>query len=263
MVLQFRAGPEAWLNAGAGEGAMQITSAMGRIRPAATFSYILGPVFFLSLAAAFLFYGQLRQRQYAVWLMAAASLSLVAATAVSGSRSVLASLAVVAFFAFISGVVLQPMQVFRWLWAGCLFAVILFATKDLQFMQEGLDSFSTPHRTGRKIRGRTAGFAELAFGDYVDIFPALYESPLLGFGLGMGTNAGAVLRTGKAQFLLAEGEWARVVLESGPVLGGAFIVWRLCLAVWLGWAAARHAMQGNPLPLLLFGVCGLSIIGGN
>jgi hypothetical protein len=90
----------------------------------------------------------------------------------------------------------------------------------------------------------------------------LYESPLLGYGLGMGTNVGSALLSGKVTYLLAEGEWARVLLESGPILGAAFLIWRIWLALDLGWKAIQHALQGNPLPLLLFGMCGLAIVNG-
>src|ERR1044072_9111145 len=43
--------------------------------------------------------------------------------------------------------------------------------------------------------------------------------PLLGFGLGVGTNVGANLMTGQTDFVLAEDEWERVMCKSGAILG--------------------------------------------
>ena len=37
-------------------------------------------------------------------------------------------------------------------------------------------------------------------------------------------------------FLLSEGEWARIFLESGPVLGLAYVLWRCGLMVYVGLA---------------------------
>ncbi len=42
-------------------------------------------------------------------------------------------------------------------------------------------------------------------------------------------------------FLLSEGEWGRVVLESGPILGLAYLVWRTMLTFKLGLVQFRAA----------------------
>ncbi len=63
-------------------------------------------------------------------------------------------------------------------------------------------------------------------------------------------------------FLLAEGEWARVFLEIGPVLGFFYIIFRISICVYLFKVAASSARSGNFLPMLLFGSCFLLIITG-
>jgi hypothetical protein len=67
----------------------------------------------------------------------------------------------------------------------------------------------------------------------------------MGKGLGMGTSAGSKLMTGAPQFLLAENEWPRVVLESGAVLGFSFLAYRVWVAgsIALGAAAAARRQQ--------------------
>jgi hypothetical protein len=73
-----------------------------------------------------------------------------------------------------------------------------------------------------------------------------------GFGLGVGTNGGAVFLTGEADFLLSENEWSRILLESGPILGLAFLVWRCALVYKIGRFAVGQVRLGNTLPLFLF-----------
>ena len=75
-------------------------------------------------------------------------------------------------------------------------------------------------------------------------------------------NAGAALLHGKVEFLLAEGEWARVLLEGGPIFGLAFILFRVFLAISIGWRCLRKAATGVYLPALLFGADGLTLLSG-
>src|SRR5262249_14504760 len=98
MVLQFNSSPESFINstAGASEGAEQLTAGGGKIRPPGTFSFISGPVYYCAMSAAFLIYGILSRSAYKTWLLIASGVALVIAVAVSGSRSCVASVIVVA-----------------------------------------------------------------------------------------------------------------------------------------------------------------------
>jgi len=46
----------------------------------------------------------------------------------------------------------------------------------------------------------------------------LPKAPILGYGLGIGTNARRKFLTGRSGFLLTEGEWSRLLLEMDPSL---------------------------------------------
>jgi hypothetical protein len=63
-------------------------------------------------------------------------------------------------------------------------------------------------------------------------------------------------------FLLTEDEWSRVFLESGPILGVGYILWRCILAVRIGWLCLRSVSLGNLLPMLLFSSAFLPMISG-
>jgi hypothetical protein len=62
--------------------------------------------------------------------------------------------------------------------------------------------------------------------------------------------------------LLTENEWGRIIAESGPVLGVAFIIWRIALAGKLFGASLRALKLGQVLPILLFFCAFLAVLNG-
>lgn len=262
MIVQFRSSPDAWINSGADQQFKQIDAALGRIRAPATFTFISGPVYFYSLVAAFLFWGQFSNRVYPAWLINLALVALISAAVVSGSRSLIAGVAIVFLFATLCASLLQPGLIFRWVWIICLVSLLIYIMNDLTFFQEGVEVLNARVEGSSRAEGGFGGFLNRFFSEYTNALPLFIEAPLLGYGLGIGTNAGSAMLTGDVRFLLAEGEWGRVLLESGPILGGAFLILRICLAFWLGGRSWSLAARGNPLPILIFGVCFLLLVGG-
>src|SRR5205809_3374097 len=95
MVAQFRAAPDSLLNRTAtGEGEM-LMSALGRIRTAGTFSFVVGVVAYFALVTGFLVWAALKRSVYKNWVLFAAATALLIGIAVSGSRSVVGACAVV------------------------------------------------------------------------------------------------------------------------------------------------------------------------
>ena len=263
MVLQFRAAPDAFVNRTAGGEGEMMMSAMGKVRTAATFSFVTGVVAYFALATGFLVWALLRRTVYNNWLLAAAGTALVIGIVVSGSRSVVgacavvvASLAVVLF--------LRPDSVNRF--GQTLLAVVvlgLIVTRTPIF-KEGLNVLSTRFTEGAEATEQsvTRGLVTRVIGDYEEAFYILTKAPFLGYGLGIGTNAGAKFLTGRSGFLLTEGEWSRLFLEMGPVLGIAYVALRCGLVVWIGWLCLRSVRMGNVLPLLLFSSAFLPMLSG-
>ena len=261
MVLQFLAPATSFLNAGASEGADQITSALGRVRPAGTFSFIVGPVYFYSAVAAFLLYSQFAKR-YSSWLVWGATLSTLCATAVSGSRSMAASLLLVWLVAIGSGGFIRPFLALRWVGALAVLAVAGLALSNLPFFQFGLQIFTLRVSESSAVEGGSSGFVARFLSGYTGFMPAVFDGPLLGRGLGLGTNVGLALMQDKTQFIWFEDEWRRHILESGPFLGGAFILYRIALTAWIASVAMRVAVRRDPLPILLFGTFFLILLNG-
>jgi hypothetical protein len=77
------------------------------------------------------------------------------------------------------------------------------------------------------------------------------ELPFFGYGLGLGTNVGSMLLTGNRVFLVAEGEWGRIIGEMGALLGISLVILRLRLTAVIGVACYKKLAQGDMLPWLL------------
>ena len=258
VVAQFRGGSGSWLNVGAGGGeGGQIEAGYGKIRPPGPFSFVTGMVAYSSLLTAFLIDHYLRGRIHGRLLVISAAVSVALCLGLSGSRSSIAAVAVVGLAAVFAA--LRRGSLGKLIFGPFLLgAVAYFGLSLWSEFRLGLEVNAYRFGTG----GVKDGLILRYLGDLLAPFGQAAEAPLFGHGLGLGTNAGSALRTGKAEFLLAEGEWARVILESGPLLGFAFIALRLGIVIHLALASLRQLRTGNTLPLLIFGACSLGLMNG-
>ena len=104
-IAQYLAPSTSFLNVGAYRGAEQLNYALGHVRASATFSYVVGPMSYVPLAAAFIFYGMANSTFARKWLLSAAAAALVLSIPIIGSRSlvfllasIIACLGLAAFF---------------------------------------------------------------------------------------------------------------------------------------------------------------------
>jgi hypothetical protein len=253
MALQFVASPESLVNrtAGAGEG-LQIQAGGGKIRPPGVFSFVSGTIYYLSAVTAFLLHAVLAKLPYRTWLLAASGAGLIVSLGVSGSRSTV--LAVVLVVASVGAIlVLRPNLVNKFGRHLLLAVLLIWTISYLPIFQQGLGILSSRF-TDSAEQGDTIIVADLigrVLEGFTEALKFLTRAPLGGYGLGVGTAGGASFLTGHPDFLLAENEWSRILLESGPILGLAFVVWRSVLACKLGLFAVRQLLAGNTLPLFL------------
>lgn len=238
-------------------------SAMGKVRTAATFSFVTGVVSFFALATAFLVWAVLRRTIYKNWLLAVAGTALVIGIVVSGSRSVVGACAVVVA-SLVVVMVLRRDAVNRFGQTLLVVVVLGLIVTRTPIFKEGLSVLSTRFTEVAEASEQSVarGLVTRVFGDFGEAFYILPKAPFLGYGLGVGTNAGAKFLTGRSGFLLTEGEWARIFLEIGPVLGLAYVGLRFALVVWIGLLCLRSVKRGNVLPLLLFSSSFLPMISG-
>lgn len=249
VALQFRASPDSRLNVGAGGSVGgQIEVGFGKIRPAGTFSYNTGLLAYVVLTAAYILSTQIRKDAPHAKLALASLPAVAIIVVVSGSRSTILSVGLI-----VAGVILiclrQPIFFGK---AAMVFFAMGGAYFCLMFWTEfrnGLVVHETRFVTGG---GLEHGIVLRLLGDLLAPLGAIADTPFLGRGLGMGTNAASGMLTGERTFLLAEGDWERVVRESGPLLGFAFIGLRIAILTYLGWTAWTALGRKNPLPTLLF-----------
>lgn len=261
MSIQFLSSPDSWINKAAGGEGTQIEGTAGNIRPPGTFSYITGSAEFISLGVAFLMAhflssGSINRKQ-----LFYGTVGVCVALSISISRLALSYAFLVVLMLFIY-VFFRPHHLNRMigiLMIGGLFFIVLL---NFDFMQKGLAAFSERIEGASDAEGGAEGFLDRVVSDYLIPLQSIGNISLYGNGLGHGTSAGAHLITGESVFLLAEGEWNRVLLESGPILGLVFIGWRVIFALWLGVKSFQAAMSGYPFPILIFGACNQLILIG-
>ena len=263
LVAQFRAAPDAFVNRTAGGEGEMMTAAMGKVRTAGPFSFVIGVVAYYSLATGYLIWGVLTKGIYKNWLLAAAGIALIIGIAVSGSRSVVAACAVVVASLLVV-IVLRPNMINRFGQVLVVVVVLGFVVSRTAIFKEGMSVIATRFTEVAEASEQTVAGSVVSrlWSSFSEGFYVLTKAPLLGYGLGIGTNAGAKLLTGHALFLLTEDEWSRVFLESGPILGVVYILWRCILAVRIGWLCLRSVLLGNLLPILLFSSAFLPMISG-
>ncbi len=260
VLLQFGSGVGSRLNAGAGAGTTMLESTYGHIRPSGTFSYTNGLGSFTSLTLAFFLWHLLERRVYPRLLWLAAMPSLVVLIILSGSRGAVGIIGILLTTVLGISLVQRRYRSSAFKLAAVI-GVGIFVIGSFAVFKTGLSIFSS--RFGNAANVQT-GF----IGRFLETFARPFEvaagdTGLGGAGLGMGTNVAAGLIVGKRGFMLAEEEGARVILESGPLIGCAFLLLRFSVTGYLGFRAwfalRRHAAT---LPLLLFSTCFYSLMLG-
>ncbi|XHR30842.1 MAG: hypothetical protein ACFUZC_09805 [Chthoniobacteraceae bacterium] len=260
VLAQFKAGPDAWVNVGVGGGeGGQLDVGFGKIRPPGTFSFTNGLANYLALVSSCLLYAVIGKKYYPKLVLAGAVPAVLLMLVISGSRAAVSAAAISVGF-----LVLICLRRPGYITGSFKFAILalpgLWVISNMPVFQEGVMVHTA--RFGENGGGIQHGIIERALGDYIDGFKALDGTPFLGYGLGLGTNAAAGLLGGERGFLLAEGEWARVVKEGGLVFGFGFLLLRTLITAYLAVMGFWGLEQKRPLGLLIFSSCFLLVLAG-
>lgn len=262
MVQQFRSPISAAINRGIGgdEGG-QIYGALGRIRPPGFFSFITGPQVFYPLVAAF-FLNQIGGRRR-LWLplLVSCGLAVLIALPVSISRTVMLATAIVGI-AFVATMPLARQGFGPGLRAVIILAVVAVGVSFLPIFSQGRQAFMARWVTAAESsQGNAWGsITDRVLSGFTEPFQQAIHAPIFGSGIGVGSNVGARLLAGRVGFLLAENEWDKVFLELGPLLGGAFIGFRLFLTLYLAFKALGALLkERDNLPMLIWAACAFPV----
>jgi hypothetical protein len=262
--IQYVSPVDAYVNRSLGTGGYIFQIIAGVVRTTGTFTFTAGFSLYAASLFAMLLAAWLRSdiaQALGPRLRAAASFATLAMVALAGSRTVIALvllilIAAVAAPLLVRGGAQRVRMLLIPLSLG-LVGVVLAAT----LFAGALNNLSVRETSAVDSEGSTVGraFSSLyMFTDYID------ETPLLGYGIGFGTNGGVAADNGSITgFRLAEDEWSRIYLELGPLYALAYVALRLALVLTLVRGAVRVATRtGDPLPLLLLGFIGTVLVNG-
>jgi len=262
IALQFFSPESATVNKGMGgdtDGG-GFPGALNFMRPPGTFSFTNGVTLFYNLVGTFIFYFWLNPKLINRLLLISATLALLASIPLSISRGLFFQVALTMIFTLLA-VSRMPKYMSKMMVALVGGTIVLAFISNTVFFETAFGAFSARFETANEVEG---GLQGVLIDRYMGgMFGALAQSgdqPFFAYGLGMGTNVGAQLLTGKQVFLIAEGEWGRLIGEMGSLLGMSVIFIRTLLTVRIAMAAYRKMIAGDLLPWILasFGLINLA-----
>ena len=241
-----------------------------RVRATGTFSSNAGLQQFIGTALALAIAALLqpaRHRLVPLPVVLAASAAILTSVAFSGSRGTVMLSGLLAVVAVGIGVVGHGSMRAKALTipvcvagAALILAPMLFPDAVQAFVDRWNHA---SEYEGARIEGGVWGRALLPL---IDFLRLVGEVPLFGYGLGYGGNASILMRAtidGVAVGFLAEADFSRHMVDLGPLVGAGYIAYRFIVTTWAVrrvLAATRHA--SDPLPMMLFGYAGYTIVLG-
>lgn len=261
ITLQFYSPQSSFVNKGIGSESLGggFSGALGYFRPPGTFSFTTGNIQFWSLVAVFVIYFWLNLALVNRVLLICATGALIAAIPLSISRGLLFQTILTAVFA-VASITNTPRLLGRMLGAIFGLMVIVALLSNLSFFGNAIEVLTSRFDQAKGSEGTIDNTIINRMGANI-MEP--FESgnlPFFGFGIGMGTNAGAKLLVGSPEtFLISEGEWGRLIGEMGAIFGLTIIFMRMRLSLQLLVEGYRRLKSNNLLCWLLVSVSFQSI----
>jgi len=253
--LQFYSPQSAFVNRGVGgdENGAGFGGALGYSRPPGLFSFTSGNVTYYCIVICFLFFFWLSEQKIInKTLLICYTIAYILAFPMCISRSLYFQSALTALFSLIA--ISNNGKIFYKLVIAFFSIAVLFALlQNTSFFQTAFEAFSSRFETGNKSEGGVKGvLIDRALGGMLTaLFFNENPIPYFGYGIGLGTNVGAMLTTGKVGFIVAEAEWGRLIGEMGFVLGIMIIIVRTFFGIEILSSSYKAIAQKNLLPWML------------
>lgn len=202
-----------------------------------------------------------------LWLLLPTTCAVLACLAVSGSRGAVVHSGLVLIAAITCAVLIRGGGVSAraavWPIVIGVAAVVLYPI----VFPEAFDAFVDRWILAQAVEERafsTLGILGRALYGFIDFFHLMGDAPLVGYGLGLAGNARLLLGVQIEGFTgWAESDWARQIVDLGPVVGLFFIAYRVAFTMWLGLRCLEGARRlRDPIPLLLFAFIGIDLLYG-
>ena len=125
-------------------------------------------------------------------------------------------------------------------------------------------SFSAMSARQTRSESQEGSTVERGFSMVTSVTSVIDQAPLLGVGMGLGSNVGATLAAGGGfggAWTLGEYDWPRTIQELGPIVGILYLTFRCVVFLWLAIAAlAANRKHGDSAALIMFGFSGYIIL---
>ena len=252
---QFKSPQTAYINIGiGGEGSAGFDGAMGYFRPSGTFSFISGLSAFYILVSVYIYYFWLSSESCSKILLIASTIALIIGLPLTVSRTAVLGVLLVGGFAFL-GSSTNLRSIFKVIFTiVVVFGLFTILQKTTTIFNLGTEVFMT--RVDQASGQEGGSIVSRTIENFTEPIADLLNQPLFAGNLGMGTNAGAKMLTGKVKFLVSEGELGRLGGEQGLIFGGGLVALRLFLAIWLFYKSVKLP---NPYKLLPLAFCGTGL----
>ena len=253
--MQFHSPQTAWVNMGVGgEGTAGFSGAMGYMRPPGTFSFTSGYVMFQAVVGCYLLYYLLmnntipKEYQFSKIVLIILAGCYLLSIPTSISRTHFFQTGVFIIFLFIAAMRRNKFKskFLKFILIAIIAGIILYLS--------GLGGTSMEVFMDRlEGANKAEGGAEGVIGDrYIGgLLGSLinFQIPIFGYGIGLGTNAGANIMGGNMYSFgfNGENEWSRIIGECGMLLGFVIIGIRLIFSLDIWNRAYKFLVKRNDL----------------
>lgn len=243
----------------------------GGFRPSGPFTTNAGVKELVACGAAMvmaLWLSAPRSRGVGFPLLLVATVALASCLAVSSSRAAFFHVGIVMAAAMSLGAVSRSRTVrLRGLTVPLLLVllgVVLYPIVFPEALAAMADRFA--EASAAESAASSLGTLGRVLADFVGFLGTMTETPLIGFGLGLGGNGrtfisgGSILVSGVPY---AESDWTRHIVDLGNLVGPLFILYRIAFTTVLfrqSWQAARTTGDGTAF--LLLGYAGIGLLSG-
>lgn len=259
---QFYSPQSAFVNRGVGGdiGGAGFSGALNFFRPPGTFSFTNGNTLFYAFVAAYVLYFWLNPKHINKVLLIASTAALLIAIPLSISRGLFFQVGISFIFAIIAASK-NPKYLNKIVFVVVAIFVALAILSTNSYFQTATKAFTSRFETASTQEGGLQGtLGHRYIGGLVGDILSSSNQTFFGFGLGMGTNVGSMLLSGKTQYLISEGEWGRLLGELGPLLGLLVIFIRVGLSIKISIASWQRLSLGDILPWMLLSFGFLNIL---
>lgn len=223
VIVQYFSPVNSYINKSISDDAFIFQVVDGVVRTTGFFTFSLPQSFFVGyifLCLLFIGSGLSKNRINNKWY-AAIFFGNIISLFLSGSRSAYIISAVVIFFPFFMrpGLVLSSRRTLL-----IILAMFFLATSAVLIFDGALTNIIERNNSAISDEG---GVFDRLLRMIISYSSYMMSTPISGYGIGVGTNAGSMLLTGESQFTLVEDELSRIILEGGPIIGFIYIALRL------------------------------------